>query len=218
MRSWTIRRRLLTQLRARTVSTDLHHLDASAEGGEECPRDDDLVEFAQAAGGFGVFEFNFRTREIRGTSLFFDLIGLPDGTDPALKLEEFLATIHPQDFETVIEVLGEALSSGLPYSCEYRICHPDGRVRWIGEKGRVTYRADGQVARVVGALIDITDLKGAQEALGSIEGRLERALRGTQDGLWEVDLQRQSNWYGYRFAELLGYTTEELGSSRQHFH
>jgi two-component system, sensor histidine kinase and response regulator len=346
MLSWSIRRRLLTQLRARTGTPKSGQpRPPLAETGEASKRSDDFLEFAQAAGGFGVFELNFHTSEIRGTALFFDLIGLPQGKDPNLSLEELLSTIHPQDLEPVMEVLAQAISSGLPYSheyrclradgeirwlggrgqalgegegepsriigtltditdrkqlevklraateslnvahtaagvatfdfdfrnnvrncsdnlfelrgvsastpindnermlarvhrhdvgrlrdapltatasnpdyrCEYRVCLADGHVRWIGEKGRVTYRANGRVARVVGALVDITDLKLAQAALGSIEGRLERARRGTQDGLWEIDLERQSTWYGYRFAELLGYTTEELGTSREHF-
>ena len=346
MRSWTIRRKLLTQLRARTGTTDpVQAHRGSADTGEGSRRADDFVEFAQAAGGFGVFELNFRSREIRGTSLFFELIGLPEGKDPTLKLEELLSTIHPQDLEAVMEVLSNALSSGLPYGheyrslradgeirwlcgrgqalrdgegeylrivgtltditdrkqlevqlraatdslnmaqaaagvatfdfdlrnnqrscsdnlyelrgipkstvlkdtdellsrvhrqdvqrlrdapltatasdpdyrCEYRVCHGDGSVRWIGERGRVTYRANGRVGRIVGALVDITDLKLAQAALGSIEGRLERALRGTQDGLWEIDLERQSIWYGYRFAEILGYRAEELGTTRLDF-
>ena len=346
MRSWSIRRKILTQLRARTGTPDPGETHVLSESGESPKRSDNFLEFAQAAGGFGVFELNFRTSEIRGTSLFFDLIGLPEGKDPTLSLETLLITIHPQDLEAVMEVLGNALTSGLPYQheyrslradgeirwlsgrgqalmdgeggyqrivgtitditdrkqlemqlraateslnvaqtaagvatfdfdfrsnvrtcsdnlyelrgvpaatpindhdrmlarvhrqdiqrirdapltatasdpdyrCEYRVCLEDGRVRWIGEKGRVTYRANGGVARVVGALVDITDLKVAQAALGSIEGRLERALRGTQDGLWEVDLERETNWYGYRFAELLGYTTEELGTSLHNFY
>jgi two-component system, sensor histidine kinase and response regulator len=306
----------------------------------------DFLEFAQTAGGFGVFELNFHTGEIRGTSVFFALTGLPQGSDSTLTLQELLCTVHPQDLEAVIDALGNAVSTGLPYAqeyrslridgdirwlagrgqvltdsgnqqvrivgtltditdrkqlevqlraateslnmaqtaagvatfdldrlhnvhscsanlyelrgvassiplddadrvlarvhrddvaqvraapltattdqpdyrCEYRVCHEDGRVRWIGEKGRVTYRPNGRVARIVGALVDITDLKLAQAALGSTEGRLERALRGTQDGLWEVDLEHQTNWYGYRFAELLGYTAEELGTARDSFY
>ena len=73
------------------------------------------------------------------------------------------------------------------------------------------------VERITGALIDISDLKRTKAALGSVEIRLERALRGTQDGLWEIDLLTNVSWYGLRFGELLGYAVEELGSSREQF-
>jgi PAS domain S-box-containing protein len=100
---------------------------------------------------------------------------------------------------------------------EFRICHADGRERWISEKGHVTFRHDGKVARVVGALVDITDLKQAQAALGSIESRLERALRGTQDALWELDLKTNTSWYGDRYAEILGYSPHEFSTSLENY-
>jgi len=36
----------------------------------------DFLEFAAAAGGFGVFDLDLVTGDIGGTPLFFDLIGL----------------------------------------------------------------------------------------------------------------------------------------------
>jgi len=347
MRSWTIRRKLLTQLRARTVTADPGaNLEATpAQTGSDLPRSADILEFAQSAGGFGVFELNFHTGEIKGTALFFDLIGLSQCGEADLSLQELLSTVHPDDLEGVMDALGAALTSGEPYSHEYRtlhlggevrwlagrgqifcdadsqqtslvgtvtdvtdrkllevklraateslnvaqaaagvatfdldfqngthscsdnlyellgvppgtplddpnrllarvhrqdfarvrrgpvhatpdepefrdqfrVCHLGGRERWIGEKGHVTFRPSGEVARIVGALVDITDLKQAQAALGSIEARLERALRGTQDGLWEMDLVNHTNWYGYRFAEMLGYSAAELSYSGEKF-
>jgi two-component system, sensor histidine kinase and response regulator len=348
MRSWSIRRKFLTQVRARTGTADSNqNLQATtAQTGALLRRSADFLEFAQAAGGFGVFELDFFSGEIQATSLFFELIGLSAGGESTLSLQELLSTVHPQDLEGVVDSLSGAVTSGQPYqheyrclrangevrwlagrgqiltdphtrhmriggtvtditdrkllevklraatdslnlaqaaagvatfdfdyqhathSCsdnfyellgipaatpldnhnqrlgrvhrqdfarvrrgpvhatpdepeyrnEFRVCPLGGRERWIGEKGHVTFRHTGEVARVVGALVDITDLKNAQVALGSIESRLERALRGTQDGLWEVDLVTQTNWYGYRFTELLGYSAAEISSSRDKFH
>jgi len=73
------------------------------------------------------------------------------------------------------------------------------------------------VERITGAIVDISDLKHTKDALDSVEIRLERALRGTQDGLWEIDLLTHVSWYGLRFGELLGYSVEELGSSHEQF-
>jgi len=346
MSNWQIRRKILTQLRARagTSNPDVEAKPAPAQTRPAMHRSADFLDVAQAAGGFGVFELNFHTGQIQGTTLFFELIGLQAGIEADLTLQELLSTVHPEDLEAVIDALGQAVSSGETYSHEYRtvnldgeihwlaargqvltdgteqtriigtvtditdrkllevklraateslnlaqaaagvatfdfdhqhgshscsdnfyellgispstalnvptlrlarihrqdfarvqrgpvhatvenpdyriefrVCHQDGRERWIGEKGHVTFRHDGEVARVVGALVDITDLKQAQAALGSIEGRLERALRGTQDGLWEMDLVNGTNWYGYRFAEIIGYTAAELSYSGEKF-
>src|ERR1700722_19233252 len=159
MRNWSIRRKLLTQLRARTGTPDPGQLHASPQTGEAPKRSDDFLEFAQAAGGFGVFELNFRSSKIRGPPLFFDLIGLTQGKDPTLSLEELLSTIHPQDLEAVMEVLGNALSSDLPYSHEYRSIRADGEIRWLAVRGQALSDGEGEPLRIVGTITDITDRK-----------------------------------------------------------
>ena len=354
MPSWPNQSKLLNMLRRRT---DIRGTvaPAGAAVGDDSPsslsvsdtssrRSAEFLEFAQAAGGFGVFELNLVTGQIKGTSLFFELIGL-ECRDMSLSREEWLASIHPEDLEGVVNALSVAVASGGGYGTEYRtitangevrwlagrgqvllggesydsraigtitditerkeledklhyateslniaqtaagvatfdfdfrrnsrICsdnfrellgippntslddlnqalsrvHPDdfarvrsgplettpanpyyrceyrvlldqGGERWLGEKARVLRSSTGDVERITGALIDISDLKRTKAALGSVEIRLERALRGTQDGLWEIDLLTNESWYGLRFGELLGYSVEELGTSFEQF-
>ena len=352
MRSWSIKNKFLNKLRRRTdPEPSLPARDAVRDGSHPAAQADsrvrrsaEFLEFAQSAGGFGVFELNLVTGIITGTSLFFELIGL-ECRDMSLSREEWLASIHPQDLEGVVHALSNAVATGSGYETEYRtltaggevrwlagrgqvllggegydsraigtitditerkeledklhyateslniaqtaagvatfdfdfrrntrICsdnfrellgippdlsledlnrtlsrvHPDdfarvrsaplattpaepyyrceyrvlldhGAERWIGEKAKVSRAASGDVERITGALIDISDLKRTKAALGSVEIRLERALRGTQDGLWEIDLLTNVSWYGLRFGELLGYGVEELGSSHEQF-
>jgi PAS domain S-box-containing protein len=90
----------------------------------------------------------------------------------------------------------------------------DGSERWIAEKARVTHGAGGELKRIVGALIDITDLKRTQAALHATEERLARTIRGTRDGIFELDLQTNEVWFGARLEELLGFGEGELGDDR----
>ena len=96
------------------------------------------------------------------------------------------------------------------YRCEYRVMLEDGGERWIGEKATVSRNDAGEIVRITGAIVDITDLKRTKAALDSIESRFERAMRGTQDGLWEIDLVTDEPWFGLRFEEMLGYSVGEL--------
>jgi hypothetical protein len=85
MRSWTNQKKLLTQLRRHAekqaltdpVSAQVRaESSSSSESDTSSRRAAEFLEFAQAAGGFGVFELNLVTGHIKGTSLFFELIGL----------------------------------------------------------------------------------------------------------------------------------------------
>jgi two-component system, sensor histidine kinase and response regulator len=344
MPSWPTQSKLFTKLRKRSDQPDPARAGVTAGEAPAAPRSAEFLEFAQAAGGFGVFELNLASGHIRGTSLFFELIGL-ECRDMSLTREEWLASIHPEDLEGVLHALNDAATSGggyeteyrtltasgetrwlagrgqvllggegydsraigtvtdvtdrkelegklhyateslniaqaaagvatfdfdfrrnsrfcsdnfrellgIPatislddlnrtlsrvhpddftrirsaplgttpadpyYRCEYRVLLDSGAERWLGEKAKVSRGPTGDVERITGALVDISDLKRTKAALGSVEIRLERALRGTQDGLWEIDLLTNESWYGLRFGELLGYSVEELGSSHEHF-
>jgi PAS domain S-box-containing protein len=58
-------------------------------------------------------------------------------------------------------------------------------------------------------------LKRTQAALDSVEKRLARTMRGTRDGVWELDIPNATTWFGQRSEELLGYESGEIENSRQ---
>jgi hypothetical protein len=60
----------------------------------------DFLEFAQTAGGIGVFNLDLITGDISGSPLFFALIGLPS-RKVCLCRDEWTATIYPEDLEAV---------------------------------------------------------------------------------------------------------------------
>jgi two-component system sensor histidine kinase/response regulator len=174
------------------------------------------LNIAQAAAGVATFDFDFRRNGRICSDNFRELLGL----EPATSLDNLnhtLSRVHPDDFAHIRSAPLETTAADPYYRCEYRVLLDGGGERWIGEKAKVSRSPFGDVERITGAIVDISDLKHTKAALGSVEIRLERALRGTQDGLWEIDLLTQVSWYGLRFGELLGYSAEELGSSHEQF-
>ena len=57
-----------------------------------------------------------------------------------------------------------------------------------------------------GSIQDIHEQKLAEDALRQAQQRFERAINGTQDGLWELDADGAA-WCSPRIGELLGYRT-----------
>src|SRR5580692_7091794 len=176
----------------------------------------DSLNIAQTAAGVATFDFDFRRNGRICSANFLELLGMPP-TTPLEDLNLSLSRVHPDDFARVRSAPLETTSQDPSYRCEYRILLEDGGERWIAEKAQVSHGPSGEVQRITGALVDISDLKRTKAALGSVEMRLERALRGTQDALWEVDLITNLVWYGLGFVERLGYSAAELTTSREHF-
>lgn len=64
--------------------------------------------------------------------------------------------------------------------------------------------SDGAKVGVVVTFLDLTDARRAESALKLSNERFDRAVSGTNDGLWECDLQTSDLWCSARFNELLG--------------
>ena len=80
--------------------------------------------------------------------------------------ENWSSTIHPEDAPRVSASLDEHLCGRTPrYSAEYRVRRKDGRYIWISDHGMALRDESGQVVRMAGSEIDITERVMAQEAL-----------------------------------------------------
>jgi len=174
------------------------------------------LNIAQAAAGLATFDFNVGQNTRICSDNFHSLLGIPAST-PLDDLNLTLSRVHPDDVARMRSAPIETTPEDPSYRCEYRVRLDDGTQRWIGEKATVSRDKSGEVTRITGAIVDISDLKRTEAALDSIQSRLERAVRGTQDGLWEIDLVTNLPWFGLRFEEMLGYTVGDLSASREVF-
>jgi PAS domain S-box-containing protein len=68
----------------------------------------------------------------------------------------------------------------------------------------------GRVRHLAGMVHDITARKDAEEALQLSESRYARAVRGTQDGVWDWNVQTGEDYHSPRWKELLGFQKDEL--------
>ncbi len=132
--------------------------------------------------------------------------------------DDVLKQIHPADVDAVRRAPSATSPASAVYRCVYRILLEGGGTRRILEKARVSHDPSGTVVRIDGAIIDISELELNILDPDSIENRFARALSGTQDALWELDLTTNTPWFENRFETLLGYSSEEFAEFRHQFH
>ena len=115
-----------------------------------------------------------------GSPEYLRLHGLPPDAEIET-LEDWARRIHPDDRSRAVEHFLRVVASGATqYKSEYRIIRPsDGELRWIRAVGEIERDESAAPIALVGAHIDITDRKVAeQEALES-----EEKLRAVADAL-----------------------------------
>jgi len=70
--------------------------------------------------------------------------------------------------------------------------------------------ARGRLIGVLGIGRDITEFKRAVEHVSESESRLRYALEGTNDGLWDVQIDNGRTYLSPRSCEILGYAEDEI--------
>ena len=130
-------------------------------------------------------------------------------------VQKYLDVLHPDDRESTIAALTEALGSESgQYEIDYRVVGPDGAVRWVAGRGKAERNADGTLLRMPGVAIDITARKEAE----SLMQRYQMLSEHARDVIWLlrpngdiVEVNRAAvETYGYTREELLGMNVRDL--------
>lgn len=134
------------------------------------------LEVALEAGDLGFYEGDMSTGEAEVDARFLSQLGLPP--DEKITVERWLGLIHPDDQERVRRIVGDTIDGRVShFDTEYRIWHTAGDWRWMLDRWQVYTRGPGgEVRRVVGVHMDITDRKQTEACLAELNRTLERRI------------------------------------------
>jgi PAS domain S-box-containing protein len=128
---------------------------------EELARAKARLEMAQEAARIGTFEWDFATDQVLVTEGLAKVFGVR--LEELSRYQLWQRRVHPDDVERVEQLLGRVAAGYASYETEYRIVWPDGSVHWVGARGRVQRDPRGRPTGLVGANMDLTELKRAEE-------------------------------------------------------
>jgi diguanylate cyclase (GGDEF)-like protein/PAS domain S-box-containing protein len=80
-------------------------------------------------------------------------------------VRSYASVIHPDDRDRIERDVSDALDRREPFVLEYRIIHASGEERWVHERGRGVFGADGEVLFLDGAIFDHTGRKQLEQQL-----------------------------------------------------
>jgi formate hydrogenlyase transcriptional activator len=95
--------------------------------------------------------------------------------------------VHPEDVALVRQTIERASQDGKGFDFEHRLRMPDGSVKHLRVVGRPSKDESGSL-EFVGAVMDFTDRKRAEEKLRRSEAYLLEAQRISQTGSWKLDV------------------------------
>jgi diguanylate cyclase (GGDEF)-like protein/PAS domain S-box-containing protein len=108
----------------------------------------------------GVWDWDLRSNRTIWDDRMFEIYGLPRLVP--MPYERWSGAVHPADLPEAEASLQRAITSKGQDSVDFRIIRPDGSIRVIRAAEGIVVGADGEVIRVVGVNIDITERKRAE--------------------------------------------------------
>jgi PAS domain S-box-containing protein len=124
---------------------------------------------------------------------------------PRLRHADVLEEDRPR-----LEALAGQLQQAGRGEAEYRIRRSDGQVRWLRERCRLLYDADGMPIEQVGVVSDVTVVRALIEGLKQSEARFRSLADLSSDWYWEQDAE-------CRFVEITGLPSVMAVSRRAAF-
>jgi PAS domain S-box-containing protein len=117
-------------------------------------------------------------------------------------------SIHPEDISRVDQVIRES-TRDKSFQLEYRIHDAQGNWHWFLDRS-FGYHTDSFGDVIQGIAFDITKRKQTEEALQDQHSRLGSIIEGIRAGTWEWNVQTGETVFNERWAQILGYTLDEL--------
>ncbi len=121
-----------------------------------------------------LWEWNILQNKIETTPNFEDVYGL-SSIDFA---EQGYSLLHPNDREAHLQKVQKAVTEEGGYFSQFRIIRPDtSEIIWLEERANAVLDETGKIVKLIGASIDITELKKTEEARQQSEQQLRKRER-----------------------------------------
>jgi PAS domain S-box-containing protein len=129
----------------------------------------------------------------------------------------YATLIHPADRNHVREAVQGAVEEAGSFRVTYRIRRADGRERLVWEQGCAVVGDDGKVDAVEGFVTDVSEQVELSHRLTEQEAQFRALVEQSLAGVYVVRDGRMA-YVNQRYADILGYSAEEVVSMESFHH
>jgi PAS domain S-box-containing protein len=163
-----------------------------------------LMAQGQELAHFGNWQWDLQHNIVSWSESLYSIYGLKHDSFEAT-FEGYRQLLHPMDRERVYHLIQNALDTKQDVTFEERIIRPTGELRYLRSWGKVQVDNEGNLVKMIGACLDITESKKAEDALKKSNERYEYVNKATNDAIYDWNVIRDHLEWGDGFYRIFGY-------------
>lgn len=191
----------------------------------------DITENKKAEENLRLWEERFRLASDAGGALVYDVDLTGERPTIAHGLERISgyaneewdrsadwwhSLIHPEDLPKHLKNYEDQLKTGGTYKATHRLWHKDGTWRWVEDTGQFIKDASGTVVQLIGAVVDVTKYREAEESL-RYQLQLTQNITDTAAvAIFVTDGDGNITFINAEAEKIFGYTPTELAGKSFH--
>ncbi|UWM62756.1 diguanylate cyclase [Enterobacter sp. CP102] len=164
------------------------------------------ITLANEAGGIGIWEWDLEPDIISWDKKMFELYEIPPHIKPTWQI--WHEAMLPEDRPHAEQVIRDSLMARLPFKLEFRIRVKEG-VRHIRSLANRVLNKQGEVERLLGINMDMTEVKQLNEALFQEKERLHITLDSIGEAVLCTDVDMNVTFMNPVAEKMSGWTQVE---------
>ncbi|MCU1347390.1 MAG: sensory box histidine kinase/response regulator [Acidobacteria bacterium] len=178
--------------RATAVQVIVRDISDRIAAAERIRETESRLQILAAASNDALWEWSYDHCMTWMNDAYAKLFGTTDLA--SLTLESWLDKVHPEDRERVHKGLDQALERRVPmWTEEYRFRNPQGEWLRILARCQLRFNAEGVPVRLIGGMMDVTELRAGEERRRELERQLDQAKRLSSLGRLAASVAHEFN-------------------------
>ncbi|MBF0626904.1 MAG: response regulator [Magnetococcales bacterium] len=169
-------------------------------------KSEQTLKRAQSVARIGSWHLNLVSGQLDWSEESYRIFGIPFGEK--IQYEQFLSRVIPAD-RAEVDGAWQAALQGAPYDIIHRI-RVDDEIKWVREQAEFSFDEHGVPQMALGTVQDVTAQVLVEQGRRNSELRFRSIFERANAGITFADAQGNLLQINDSFAQLLGYTPEEL--------
>jgi two-component system, chemotaxis family, CheB/CheR fusion protein len=180
------------------------------ERSNELEKSEDRLRLLSKATNDAIWDWNLIDKKIWWNDGYFKLFGYKaqytnNGSKPWQDL------VHPNDYQKVIDGLDNAIEhKSDTWAEKFRFLKADGTYAFVFSRAIITYDKSGVPQRLVGSMMDITEIKNMQEELVHSMERVRFIAESMPQKVWTASSKGDIQYMNERWLTYTGLSFNEL--------